>query len=67
MGYKCIAITIHLPLNNHIQKQNITELCDHIVNDERIKFEIKWNYFNQIRAGIAFFVSLSLIIILATQ
>ena len=67
LGVQGITIRTHLPLNNHIQKLNINELSDHRLKSERIKFETKWNYFNHIRTGIAFFVSLSLIIILATQ
>lgn len=65
VGVQGITISIHLPLNNHIQKLKIDELNDQLLSEERLKFETKWNYFNNIRTAIAFFVSLLLIIMLS--
>ena len=67
VGVQGITISIHLPLNNHIQKLKIDELNVQTLSEERLKFETKWNYFNNIRTGIAFAVSLSLLIVLTIQ
>ena len=67
VGVQGITILIHLPLNNHIQKLKIDELNDQTLSEERLKFETKWNYFNNIRTGIAFSVSLSLLILLTIR
>ena len=64
MGVQGITILIHLPLNNQIQKLNLEKLNDEDLKNERLNFEIKWNFFNNIRTTIAFFVSLALLIFL---
>ena len=64
MGVQGITILIHLPLNNQIQKLNLEKLKDENLKNERLNFEIKWNFFNNIRTTIAFFVSLTLLIFL---
>ena len=64
MGVQGITILIHLPLNNQIQKLNLEKLNDENLKNERLNFEIKWNFFNNIRTTIAFFVSLTLLIFL---
>lgn len=64
MGVQGITILIHLPLNNQIQKLNLEKLNDENLKNERLNFEIKWNFFNNIRTTIAFFVSLALLIFL---
>ena len=64
MGVQGITILIHLPLNNQIQKLNLEKLNDENLKNERLNFEIKWNFFNNIRTTIAFFVSLTLLIVL---
>ena len=64
MGVQGITIFIHLPLNNQIQKLNLEKLNDENLKNERLNFEIKWNFFNNIRTTIAFFVSLTLLIFL---
>ena len=40
------------------------KLKDENLRDERLNFENKWNFFNNIRTTIAFFVSLTLLIFL---
>ena len=67
LGVQGITISIHLPLNNHIQKVKIDELNDQTLSEERLRFETKWNYFNNIRTGIAFSVSLLLLILLTIR
>ena len=67
LGVQGITISIHLPLNNHIQKMNIDELNDQILREERVKFEKKWNFFNNIRTGIAVSVSLILLVIVTLR
>ena len=63
-GVQGVTIGIHLPLNNQIQKVNTEELDDQKLNEERLNFEKKWNFFNNIRTIIAFFITLMFIVIL---
>ena len=67
LGVQGITISIHLPLNNHIQEMNIDELNDKMLREERVKFEKKWNFFNNIRTGIAVSVSLILLVIVTLR
>ena len=64
LGVQGITILVHLPLNNHIQKLKIEELNDKLLNEQRLQFENKWNYYNNIRTTIAFFVSIVLLLII---
>ena len=64
LGVQVVTFSIHIPLNNHLQQFDFDKLDDEKLNKERLKFEKKWNYFNNFRTVIAFFVSLALIIIL---
>ena len=66
-GVHGITIVIHIPLNNHIQKVLIEELNDQAIRDERLRFERKWNYFNNIRTSISISVSLLLLILLSLR
>ena len=63
-GGQGITIPIHLPLNQRIQNLDINILDNEKLNEARIQFENKWNYYNKIRTGIAFFVSLMLLVII---
>ena len=67
LGVQGITISIHIPLNNHIQQLNIDELNEQKLSEERKKFEKKWNNFNIIRTLIAFSVSAILLLILAIR
>ena len=67
LGVQGITISIHIPLNNHIQKVLIEELNDQAITDERVKFERKWNFFNYIRTSIAISVSVLLLILLTIR
>ncbi len=64
LGVQGITILIHIPLNNQIQKLNLEKLKDDNLKNERLIFETKWYFFNNIRTTIAFFVSLTLLIFL---
>ena len=67
LGVQGITISIHIPLNNHIQQLNIDELNEQKLSEERKKFEKKWNNFNIIRTLIAFSISAILLFILAIR
>ena len=58
LGVQVITISIHLPLNKHIQKIDINLTNSQTLSEVRKNFETKWNYFNNIRTGIALFVIL---------
>jgi uncharacterized membrane protein len=64
LGVQVVTFSIHIPINNHLQQFDFDTLDDQNLNKERLKFEKKWNYFNNFRTMIAFFVTLALIIIL---
>ena len=67
LGVQGITISIHLPLNNRIQSIDIYNLNNQSLNEERTKFELRWNYFNKIRTFIAFSTSLSFLLILIAR
>ena len=67
LGVQGITISIHLPLNKRIQKININSTNYQILSEERKNFETKWNYFNNIRTGIAFFVILIFLLIITMR
>ena len=67
LGVQGITIAIHIPLNNQIQKVLTEDLNDEAIKDERVKFERKWNYFNNIRTSISILVSLLLLILLSLR
>ena len=67
LGVQGITISIHLPLNNRIQAIDINNVNDQSLNEERTKFETRWNNFNNIRTFIAFSTSLSFLLILITR
>ncbi len=67
LGVQGITVSIHLPLNNHIQKIDINDMNNKSLNEERTNFEMRWNYFNNIRTFIAFSASLSFLLILMAR
>jgi len=67
LGVQGITISIHLPLNNHLQRLNVDDLDAASLRDERVMFESRWIYFNRVRTAIAFSVSLMLLIIIAMR
>ena len=67
LGVQGITIAIHIPLNNHIQKVKIEELNDETLANERLKFETRWNFFNNIRTSIAISVNVLLLILLTIR
>ena len=67
IGVQAITIIIHLPLNRRIQKIDINSTNLQSLNEERKNFETKWNYYNNIRTGIAVFVVLIFLLILTMR
>jgi len=67
LGVQGITGAVHIPLNNHIQGVRIEELSDKMLADERLKFETKWNFYNNIRTVFAIFVSLFMLILLGVR
>ena len=67
LGVQVITISIHLPLNKHIQKIDINSTNSQTLSEVRKNFETKWNYFNNIRTGIALFVILIFMLILTIR
>ena len=67
LGVQGITEAIHIPLNNDIQRIKIEGLNDGELAGHRLKFETKWNLFNNIRTGIAISVSVLLLILLTVR
>ena len=67
LGVQGITLSVHLPLNNHIKKINIENTDHQTLSVEREKFETRWNFFNTIRTGISFLVSLTLLLVVALR
>jgi uncharacterized membrane protein len=67
LGVQGITLSVHLPLNNHIKKINIEKTDNRTLSVEREKFETRWNFFNTIRTGISFLVSLTLLLVVALR
>jgi uncharacterized membrane protein len=62
-----ITILIHLPLNKSIQNIDINSSNSETLSKVRKSFETKWNYFNNVRTVVAFFVVLSFLSILTIR
>ena len=67
LGVQGITISIHLPLNKHIQNIDIDITDSQTLSGERKNFETKWNFFNNIRTGIALFVIFIFLLILTIR
>jgi len=67
LGAQGITLSVHLPLNNRIKKINIEKTDHQMLSVERGKFETRWNFFNTIRTGISFLVSLTLLLVIALR
>ena len=67
LGVQGITLSVHLPLNNRIKKINIEKTDPQMLSVERGKFETRWNFFNTIRTGISFLVSLTLLLVIALR
>ena len=62
-----ITILIHLPLNKSIQNIDINSSNSETLSKMRKTFETKWNYFNNVRTVVAFFVVLTFLLILTIR
>lgn len=67
LGVQGITVSVHLPLNNHLQRLNVNDLGAISLHDERVMFENRWTYFNRIRTAIAFSVTLILLVVIAMR
>ena len=67
LGVQGITVAFHIPLNNHIKNLKTEDLNDQTLANERLKFETKWNFFNNMRTGIAISVSLLLLVLLSLR
>ena len=67
LGVQGITMSIHLPLNNKLQKLVLEELSNQILKGERGNFEEKWNFYNKIRTTLAFSVSLLFLVFLTLR
>ena len=67
LGVQGITMSIHLPLNNKLQKLVLDELSNQILKEERGNFEEKWNVYNKIRTALAFSVSLLFLVFLTLR
>ena len=57
LGVQAVTIKVHLPLNNSLQQINVQNLDEGALSKERVRFESRWNYFNNIRTTIAISVT----------
>ena len=64
IGVQGLTISIHIPLNNNIQKIDVDKEDEFKLKEVRKEFEIKWNYYNRIRTVVAFTVTTLLMLIL---
>ena len=64
LGVQGLTISIHIPLNNNIQKIDVDKEDELKLKEVRKEFEIKWNYYNRIRTVVAFTVTTLLMLIL---
>ena len=62
-----ITILIHLPLNKSIQNIDINSSNSETLSKMHKSFETKWNYFNNVRTVVAFFVVLIFLSILTIR
>ena len=62
-----ITILIHLLLNKSIQNIDINSSNSETLSKMRKSFETKWNYFNNVRTVVAFFVVLIFLSILTIR
>ena len=67
VGVQCITVSIQLPLNKRIQKIDVNSTNSQTLSEVRKNFETKWNYFNNVRTGIALFVILIFLLILTIR
>ena len=64
LGVQGVTMSIHLPLNNKIQKIKLDELSNKCLKEERANFKETWNFYNKIRTVIAFSVCVLFLFIL---
>ena len=61
LGVQGLTVTVHLPLNRRMQKLNVIELDPQTLHTERVYFEARWNFYNNVRTLLAFLSSITLL------
>ncbi len=61
LGVQLPTISINIPLNNHLQKQELESLSESELQQERTRFEPRWIRWNTIRTYLATLTTLLLI------
>ena len=67
LGVQGITMSIHLPLNNKVQKLVLDELSNQTLKEARGNFEEILNFYNKIRTTLAFSVSLLFLVFLTLR
>jgi len=63
LGTQLTTITVHLPLNNHVQTLDIATMDDATLQTERQNFEARWTRWNVVRTAFAALTSILLIVV----
>ena len=66
LGVQGITVSVHLPLNNQLQSVRVDEMGSESLHEQRMLFEARWTYFNNIRAVISCVVTVSLMVVSGT-
>lgn len=61
VGVQWLTVTVHLPLNNKLQKLDIESMNEEALNKARTEFEGPWNRSNQRRTAFACCTSILLL------
>lgn len=63
-GVHLPTVTINIPLNNHLQSQDLDTLTESALLEIRASFESRWLRWNAIRTVLAIFTSVLLLVLL---
>jgi len=64
LGVQLPTFTVNVPLNNQLQRLNVTTMNETARHDARQMFEARWNRWNVLRTVCASFVSVVLLLLL---
>ncbi len=63
-GVHVPTVTINVPLNNHLQSQDLETLTEPALRDFRARFESRWLRWNSIRTVVAILTTVLLLLLL---
>jgi len=63
-GVQLPTVTINIPLNNELQKADLSTMSEPIQKRARSGFEVRWNRWNAIRAACSSLASILLLLVL---